>query len=329
MNENLPWQQNQWQQFTERLALGRLPHALLLTGKNGLGKRLFAERLSQTLLCSATSAKNQGPCGQCRHCELFAIGHHPDYILVEPEDDKKPIRIDQIRALSEFLERTSQAGGYKIALLTPAEKMNINAANSLLKTLEEPPGSSLLLLLSASPNRLPATIRSRCQQIAFYPPDEATGKAWLNTRITAENNDSGLLFRLAGGAPLQALQFDTNDYLTWRRQLFTDYCDTIAGSKAPASFAERCLEQDLSANLTCLLSWHMDMVRLKLSNDTKHLNNLDLTTGLQTMSGKLTVQQLFELYRAATDLFDLARTQANMSLHIENFLHKVVNSAAK
>ena len=161
----LPWQQQQWHYVNQRIAQKHLAHAMLLTGKTGLGKRLFARYLAQALLCSNTGTDHM-PCGNCRNCQLYEVGNHPDYLFIEPEDHKKPIRIDQIRTVVEFLEHTSQSRRYKIVLIDPAERMNLNAANSLLKTLEEPPGASMLLLLTSAPSQLPITIRSRCQQLA-------------------------------------------------------------------------------------------------------------------------------------------------------------------
>ncbi|MFO7642692.1 MAG: DNA polymerase III subunit delta', partial [Candidatus Competibacteraceae bacterium] len=166
MDEGLPWHEPLWRQFQQSRAAGRLPHALLLAGPAGLGKLAFAKRLARALLCETPDVEGDA-CGRCRSCRLFQAGSHPDYRMEQPVEEGKAIRIDPIRELCGFLGFTAQYGGYKIALLEPADRLNLNAANSLLKTLEEPPGDCLLLLVTAHPARLPATVRSRCQKVSF------------------------------------------------------------------------------------------------------------------------------------------------------------------
>ncbi|CAG0911405.1 unnamed protein product, partial [Cyprideis torosa] len=136
-----------------------LPHALLLIGQAGLGLNLFAERLAQRVLCRSKTATDQ-PCGECSACLQFGAAVHPDYKCIHLLEDKKKILVDQIRDLTEFMALTgSQGGGFKVIVIDPADRMNVNAANSLLKTLEEPPGRSLILLVASELHRLPATIK--------------------------------------------------------------------------------------------------------------------------------------------------------------------------
>jgi DNA polymerase-3 subunit delta' len=292
----------------------------LLTGKSGLGKRLFAERIAGALLCT-TADPQTVPCELCRNCQLFQAGNHPDYLPVEPEESKKPIRVDQIRSISDFVERTSQSGRYKIILLNPADRMNLNAANSLLKTLEEPPGVSLLLLVTSAPSKLPATIRSRCQNLPFFAPDSATGHVWLSSQTSA-NTDPLLLLNLAGGAPLLALQYAESGRLEYRDQLFEGYSRMLFGKLAPGELSERWLEnEDLETSLSWLVGWHMDMIRLKAGNAPNLLVNFDFHAGLKKCVEHRGYQRLFNLYEAALKLYNLRHTQANMQLQIENFFY--------
>ena len=146
-----------------------MPHAVLLTGPEGTGKGHFAAIIANSLLCSKPSV-DRFACGECQSCQLLAANTHPDFyrITLESNADGKPakdIKVEQIRQLIQSLAQTSQLGGIKLAIIDPAERMNRNAANSLLKTLEEPTADTLLILLAAQPSRLLPTVRSRCQTI--------------------------------------------------------------------------------------------------------------------------------------------------------------------
>jgi DNA polymerase-3 subunit delta' len=157
------WLQPGRNQLQQMIRQGRLPHALLISGSEGLGKRMLADWLAGTLLCEQSHG-DVSACGQCSACGWFDNGWHPDLLRLEPEEAGKAIKVDQVRRLGASLGMTSHSGGYKITIVQPADAMNVNAANSLLKTLEEPTANTLLILLTATPGRLPATILSRCQR---------------------------------------------------------------------------------------------------------------------------------------------------------------------
>ncbi len=340
-DERLPWHQDLWRQSRERRATGRLPHALLLAGPAGLGKGLFARRLARALLCDRSDAEGNA-CGQCRSCRLFRAGSHPDFSVVQPEEDSKSIendqpegdaggagakkkkskaiKIEQIRDLCAFLGYTAQYGGYKIALLEPADRLNVNAANSLLKTLEEPPGNGLLLLVTAQPARLPATVRSRCQKIGFAPPTAAIAVPWLTARI-ADGLEPATLLDIAGGAPLAALSQADGERWRRRRELFECYQQTLAGRIDPIRAAERWTQGDLSENLRWLVGWHTDLIRLKMNVDPPRLGNPDLRSALRRWAERGAPRVLFERLDAAVRLHVLCTTtQVNAPLLLEAFL---------
>src|SRR5688572_26938007 len=154
----LPWQQAQFNRLHALWSNARLAHAWLLTGLPGVGKLSFALHLTRHLLCRQATA--QGPCGNCQDCHLFSVGSHPDWLLLQPET--RQLKIEQIRDAIGFAQNTSQRGGAKVIVLEPAEAMNLNAANALLKILEEPPAGTFLLLISGQPGLLLPTLRSRC-----------------------------------------------------------------------------------------------------------------------------------------------------------------------
>ncbi|MBS1221296.1 MAG: hypothetical protein H6R24_104 [Proteobacteria bacterium] len=322
-DDRLPWHRDPWRRIQQRRAAGRLPHALLLSGPAGLGKGLFARGLARALLCERPDAGGEA-CGQCRSCRLFRAGSHPDYSVVQPEEDGRIIKVDQIRALCAFLGYTAQYGGYKIALLEPADRLNVNAANSLLKTLEEPPGNSLLLLVTAQPARLPATVRSRCQKIGFDPPAMVAAVPWLAARVQPGIEPETLL-EVAGGAPLAALAQADSERWHRRRELFERYEQVLAGRADPIRAAESWTRGDLAENLRWLIGWHTDLIRLKMNSEPPRLSNPDLRPALQRWADQQTPRALFERLDAAVQLHALCTTtQVNAPLLLEAFLGDAV-----
>lgn len=200
--ERLPWHADAWARLQAQILRQALPHALLISGLPGLGKRRLAEQLAAALLCEADRSEPQA-CGNCRACRLLVQGAHPDLFVVTPEEEGRQVRVDQVRGLIDQLSLKSQYGGYRVGLIDPADRMNAAAANALLKTLEEPPPGVVLLLVAARPSLLPATIRSRCQQLALSPPPAEQAQAWLKTLATPGAEQ---LLGLAAGAPLRAVE---------------------------------------------------------------------------------------------------------------------------
>ncbi len=216
-----PWSAPTWQSLLGKL--DRLPHALLIHGAPGIGKLALAERFAQLLLCEA-DPRGAEPCGACSACRWFALGNHPDYRRVEPESLAPPaapegeeerksakaarpsteIKIDQVRELAGFLNIASHRGRHRVALLRPAEDMNTHAANALLKSLEEPPPAALFILVSHRPERLLATIRSRCVALPVAPPDRRLAREWLAGQGV---NEAERWLDFAGGAPLRAMEY--------------------------------------------------------------------------------------------------------------------------
>jgi DNA polymerase-3 subunit delta' len=159
----LPWHEDAAAQLRKAWAANRLSHALLLQGAEGVGKQPFAAWLACAVLCDRSEGSTLKCCGECASCALFVAGSHPDLLLVVPEEDKQQISIDQVRAATERLTKTSYRQGYKVAIVDPAHLMTPSAANSVLKTLEEPSPRSLLILITSQASMLLPTVRSRCQ----------------------------------------------------------------------------------------------------------------------------------------------------------------------
>ena len=199
-----PWMSDHWSFFLQRLENDKLAHALMVEGPAGIGKTSLATAMVAKLLCR----ENQpGACGHCRSCTLFAAGSHPDYFDLQPEEGKEVIKVDQVRALIGKLDLTTSISERKVACIHPAEKMNGAAANALLKSLEEPVGNTVLILVSDNPARLPVTIRSRCQAISVNQPDSQLVLNWLQDNSGKDPEMTQAALQAAGGSPLRAAQY--------------------------------------------------------------------------------------------------------------------------
>lgn len=199
-----PWLTEAGARLRQREAGGRLPHALLIAGPPGMGKRLFARWFAQSLLCHAPS--ESGACQRCPSCSQWLVEAHPDYRELLP--DGVGIKVDAVRALLGWQQMAAPAGRWRVALLDGADTLNRNAANALLKTLEEPAAGALLLLVADRPARLPATVRSRCQSVLLGDADAALAQAWLHEQAKARGLGDivpAALLARASGAPLAAL----------------------------------------------------------------------------------------------------------------------------
>jgi DNA polymerase-3 subunit delta' len=223
----LPWHARQWRILAAALDAERLHHALLLEGPPGLGKQRFAERAAAALLCEATGPGAERPCGRCRSCTLVAAGTHPDRLELAPEEDRRQIDVAQVRQRIADLALTAHYAARRVILVSPADALNRHAANTLLKTLEEPPGVAVFLLVSARPASLPATVRSRCTRLRFQVPEREVARRWLDSHGD-DGAAAAALLEWCGGAPFQALEAAAGD----GAQRFDTMLDEIAAITA-------------------------------------------------------------------------------------------------
>ncbi|HET8942911.1 MAG TPA: DNA polymerase III subunit delta' [Rudaea sp.] len=236
------WHRDAWSRIVTRRARGTMPHALLLCGPPGLGKREFALALTHALLCEQPSQDGEA-CSTCRACRLIAAGSHPDkiFITLELRDDGKPrteIVVDQIRALGARTAMTAQFGGFQIARIDPADSMNQSAGNALLKTLEEPTPATVIILIADQPSRLPATIRSRCQRIDFHLPSTGQALDWLQTQ-GIEAKPARAALQASSGNPGLALEWLRCGGLALREEVIKDLRALRAGRAAAVDVANR------------------------------------------------------------------------------------------
>lgn len=306
----LPWQAAQWRHVAAMHAEARLPHALLLRGPEGVGKRRFADRLLAALLCDA-AAVDARPCGVCRGCRLVAADTHPDRHVLAPPEGKQQIGIDQVRALIERVALTPRYDGLKAVAVAPAEGMTRAAANTLLKTLEEPPGDTVFVLVSHRASALPATIRSRCQLMDFPLPDAAVARTWLAAELGSEEEAAAAL-RLAHGAPLRAGPMAAGDAHGAREAILTDLEGLLAGGD-PLAVAERWRSRGLLESLYWLLSLVCDLVRLKNGRLEHSLTHSDRGSALQGLARGLDLTGLFRLFDVLIEARRAALGQLNFN----------------
>ena len=315
------WQKNQWQHIMQQRA--SFPHALLLRGRAGTGKQKFALDLSKTLLCS--QAGNQA-CGVCPSCVWFAEGNHPDFRLISPEDventedasvkkkatKKSQISVTQIRQLIDYLSLSShQVKGKRVILISPAETLNLASANALLKMLEEPPANTLFLLVTGQPQRLLATILSRCQTIDMPLPSKTEALAWLKTQAV---KDAENVLDYAGGAPLLALKMSEEGEtgISLVKNL------SLGARLDPFACAPLFLSIGMEHALEAMQKWIFDLAAYILTQDTHY--HAQHTSTLQALCKSVNLKALLSFQDKLLNAKKTANHPLSNELQLENLL---------
>jgi len=316
MTEIYPWQQALWLQLTRRQ---QPAHAFLLHGSAGIGKRVLADALLAHWLClgqneaSAQKSKN-----------LLAAGTHPDVFVLEPAEVGQMIKVDQVRELVDFARHTAQLAPRKLILLEPAEAMNANAANALLKTLEEPAGDCVLLLISHQPSQLLPTVKSRCVQIACPQPTLQTALAWLKQNLPElAEADCRELLQLASGSPLAARRLHEQDVRALREKV-VEGCKQLFKREQPLTALAQQWDKPTTP-LLLLLDWFCDFsqqcLRLQLGGQTS-LAASDMQKVLAWLASRTTAEKLLAFYDWLLDKRRavLAKSPLNRTLLLESLL---------
>lgn len=262
MIDVLPWHASQWNQLLDLIQSDRLPHALLLQGAPGSGKSLFADLLAQFYLC--TDKQQNIPCGQCRSCLQFDAQTHPDMKTITLEEKAKQIKIDQIRESIDYIQQTAQYGQGKVTLIKPAEQMNLNAANALLKSLEEPAKDNLIILQADLASRLLPTVRSRCFTMSFSLPPTSQACEWLKTQV--DGVDAQQALSIAHGQPLLALELAESGGLERIGGYKKDLMGLLNGQITPLALSANWVDQDLPELINWLHSVIVSMTRASATN---------------------------------------------------------------
>ena len=284
--ELLPWLQAVYERCDSQIAGSTFPHASLLAGPAASGKTQLADAVVARLMCREASA----PCGQCHQCRLLDAGTHPDYKMVKLEDSKQ-IVVDQIRQVLEWANQTAQQGGKKVCVISPADCLNIQAANALLKCLEEPPAGTNFLLITDRQEQLLPTIRSRCQLIICPAPKQQEALGWLSSR-----NESGLpvelLLEIAGGVPLRAVKLVDKEYLKLRQRVAKLLVGVYTDGASPVEMAAGLARDDPETVMDILYQLIADTISSAV--DDTGLKNQDLSTELASLSERVTLRARFE-----------------------------------
>jgi len=320
-----PWHEPQWRELLQRRAA--LPHALLFRGREGIGKLDLVRKLAQSLACES-SAADGAACGACQSCRWFASSSHPDYRELQPEalrsaeanelsgGERKPsqyISVEDVRDLQDFINLTAhRRGGGKTIVFYPAEAMNANAANALLKNLEEPPPGTRFMLIAHRPSYLPATIISRCQQIALPTPQVAAAGQWLLEQGIA---DPALSLAQTGNAPLAALALEDGEFWTQRKALL----ESLAAPKLDAlTLAEQVREFPVGRLLGWLQRWSYDLLSARSGGKVRY--NPDFETALTRIAGSLRAADVASFHRQLVRQQRSVNHPLNARLFIEQLL---------
>jgi DNA polymerase-3 subunit delta' len=306
MSKILPW----FNQYLARLDLESLHHAFLIGGKEGVGKKNFSLLLSQLILCKERNKFM--PCDGCQACKLFISSNHPDFYVIKMEEDKKKISINQIKELQTKFYESSFLGGNKIFLVELAEFLSNDAADSLLKILEEPPDNTYFIITSNRTKQLSATIRSRCSEVFISNPSVQEIEDWLNQENTS-NSDLKLALNLASGRPLKVKELLDDNILDSRNGFISEISQLIKQGKNIISLSEE-WSKDPKA-LIFKLEWMsnlvMDSIRYQMTGDEKEVQT-DTSAISMYLGEKIEFNILFELLTETNTLWSLFTDGTNL-----------------
>lgn len=311
-----PWLSPDWHALSQTAEAGRLGHAWLLLGDPGLGKEQLAERLARLHLCQQPDRGE--PCGQCHSCQLFDKGHHPDLGTVTV--DSKTIGVEAIREICARLQNSAQLGRGKVVIIPDAERMTESAANALLKTLEEPAGDSLLLLIASQVSRLLPTILSRCHKHVCQLPTEGETVRWL-----AEQGHQATLaqVRICQGAPLRVLRYIEEQQDGKRRELLESF---VSLSLTPTRATHVCsqLADETQVRLHWLQLFLCDALKTQAGCGHHQLAMPDLAALSQQLAEGNSSEKLLEAEQQLVALKAACQPGqlSNPTIHLMNWLSR-------
>ncbi|HPQ95111.1 MAG: DNA polymerase III subunit delta' [Thiothrix sp.] len=302
------WHQSLWRQLQDARRAGRLPHALLFAGVSGCGHETLPRRFAASLLCLEPQAEGEA-CGHCRSCQVLAANAHPDFMQVTLAEDRQAISVEQVRELRGFLALSRSYSPVRVVVMPGADTMNVNAANSLLKTLEEPVDQTHILLQSTHASRLLPTIRSRCQQLRMPLPTQAAARQWLEQQ--ALQHPAAELLALANGQPLLALALDSGVEMADRERFFQQLLTILQGQEALAEVSAQWEKYPRET----LLNWQLLLLARALASRLSGETPAPLA-----LLEAIPATQWWRLYDGLLELRPLAAHPLNARLFVESML---------
>jgi DNA polymerase-3 subunit delta' len=317
-------QQKQLTVLRSALDNARLHHAYLFLGPDGIGKHTVAVALAKALHCVEA---NGDFCGRCVNCSRIADGNHPDVRLIEPLAGKKEISIQQVRELERDLNYRSFTGKRKIAIIDPATLLNLSSQNALLKTLEEPPQDSLMILIAANGGGLLPTLRSRCLRLSFAPLTRQQVAGFLQLQHEIASADAEFIGALSMGSIGAALALD-HDEMVERRRIWTG----MLGSLKPGDFqgamaAAEALASDRDETLKFLNwaeSWYRDLLVKSVAQDFNDLVNLDMHAEIAQQAADGNIEKNLRVISQTGRAAASVQRNLNRRMVLEKFLFGVV-----
>jgi len=319
--KSFPWHEKNWKYFTQARNADHLPHALLLVGEEGIGKYILAERMAKSLLCM--QPVDFEACGNCQSCKTYESGANPDYTKIELAEDKQQISVDQIRKLSEFLTYSRSFNTHRVAIINPIERMNNNAANSLLKSLEEPANNSVIILVASHLGKILPTIKSRCQLISVASPTHNQALDWFKQNH-AEVEQAELRLDIAAYKPLKALSI-TDEDITERSNFLEDLSNIVNGNLSVVVTAKKWEKINLESILNWQITWAQQLIKeAECGSSTSETNNNHEANRLNQIQHALFTQikpnKHWQLYQQLIKQKQYIHTSVNTLMFIENML---------
>jgi DNA polymerase-3 subunit delta' len=306
------------------LERNRLHHAYLFVGPGGVGKGTVALSLALAIHCT------QGDhdfCGQCENCHRIRDGNHPDVRVIAPEANKREISIQQMRGLQRLLEFRSYSGKKKVAIIDPAHQMNYHAQNSLLKTLEDPPGDALIILVANSTGSLLSTVLSRCLRLyfAFLPVGDVAG--FLVRQQGTPQDQATVLAVLTGGSLGEALACDAGELLDERNQWIERFSSLSRGDyRGLVSLAEEMARDREKAlrSLQWVREWYRDILIQQTTGSAGEMRNSDLVHKIRDAASKQSLNHTLSVLSQMSDVAGKLQRNYNRRLVLEDFFIRVV-----
>jgi len=316
-NPEYPWHKPSWDKFVTARSQDHLPHALLLVGAGGTGKLDFAKKIATSLLC--TAPVDNKACQECQSCKTYHANANPDFMQITLLEDKQQISVDQIRQLSEFIHYTRSFNGYRVIIINPIERMNQNAANSLLKSLEEPADNTVIILVATNLGKILPTIKSRCQLLTLATPDKNQALSWLKSQspdlVQAEE-----LLDMANGQPLTALNI-SDEEIQAKEEFANQLLASCLKQKSITEVAKNWEKFDPQTLLNWQIRWLQMLIKSRATSSQKsEINQSDNGQMLNRLDEIVSDQKQWDLYQQLVAQKQYIHTSVNSLMFVENML---------